>query len=347
MDDSGVTASDLTIRDIKRLIVFTVLLLIAIAIAFLAVRYAWRVFFLAFAALLLAIMLDSFTTWVQSKMHLSRKPAYFLVAGSIVLLGVLIGWFLVPQLLHQAAEIASLIPKSLEQIRQILEKQTWGSYLVRFVQRESLRFNAEPKLTTAASNTADAIAGAILVLVVGSYAALDPQTYIAGLLRILPEKRRERARRVGAQVLYTLRWWLLGQLVPMAFLGVLTMLGLWLLHVPLAFTLGLLTAVMIFIPYLGALVSEIPAVLVALQQGPRTMLYVLILYLGVHSLEAYLITPLIQKKATRLPPIVTVLAEFLMWIVAGPLGVIIATPLAAAILTLIRTLYLHESPEKR
>jgi len=164
------------------------------------------------------------------------------------------------------------------------------------VQRETERINAEPKLATAAASTGDAIAGAILVLVVGSYAALDPQTYIAGLLRILPEKRRERARRVGAQVLYTLRWWLLGQLEPMAFLGVLTMLGLWLLHVPLAFTLGLLTAVMIFIPYLGALASEIPAVLVALQQGPRTMLYVLILYLGVHSLEAYLITPLIQKQ---------------------------------------------------
>src|SRR5690348_530442 len=203
MDDSGVTAPHLTIRDIKRLIVFTVLLLIAIAIGFLAVWYAWRVFFLAFAALLLAIVLDSFTTWVQSKMHLPRKPAYFLVAGAIVMLAALIGWFLVPQLLRQAAEIASLIPKSLGQIRQMLEKQTWGHYVVQFVQRESGRINAEPKLATAAASTADAIAGAILVLVVGSYAALNPQTYIAGLLRILPEKRRERARRVGAQVLYT------------------------------------------------------------------------------------------------------------------------------------------------
>ncbi len=75
MDDSGVTAPHITIRDIKRLIVFTALLLIAVAIAFVAVWYAWRVFFLAFAALLLAIMLDIFTTRVQSKMHLSRKPA--------------------------------------------------------------------------------------------------------------------------------------------------------------------------------------------------------------------------------------------------------------------------------
>ena len=90
------------------------------------------------------------------------------------MLAVLIGWFLVPQLLHQAAEIASLIPKSLEQIRQMLEKQTWGHYLVQFVQRESGRINAEPKLATAATSTADAIAGAILVLVVGSYAALNP-----------------------------------------------------------------------------------------------------------------------------------------------------------------------------
>jgi predicted PurR-regulated permease PerM len=76
-----------------------------------------------------------------------------------------------------------------------------------------------------------------------------------------------------------------------------------------------------------------------------TMVYVLILYLVVHSLEAYVLTPLVQKKAVRLPPIVTILSEFLLWILTGTLGVAIAAPLAAALLAPFRILYLHENVE--
>jgi predicted PurR-regulated permease PerM len=120
------------------------------------------------------------------------------------------------------------------------------------------------------------------------------------------------------------------------------MIGLWILGVPLAFTLGLFTGVMIFIPYLGALLSEIPAVLVGLSVSPLTALWVLILYLGVHALEGYVLTPLVQRRAVRLLPIATILAQFLMWILTGLLGVAIATPLAAGGWVVVKRLYLHE-----
>ena len=139
----------------------------------------------------------------------------------------------------------------------------------------------------------------------------------------------------------TLRWWLLGQMVPMVVLGIATFIGLLLLNIPLAFTLALLTAFMLFIPYLGSILSLIPAALVALMQGPERMLYVVILYLGVHSLEGYLLTPLVQRKAVHLPPVVTILSQFLMWTIAGLLGVIVATPLAAAGLTILNFFYYY------
>ncbi|MEO6828966.1 MAG: AI-2E family transporter [Acidobacteriaceae bacterium] len=125
------------------------------------------------------------------------------------------------------------------------------------------------------------------------------------------------------------------------------MIGLWALGVPLAFTLGLFTGVMIFIPYLGALLSEIPAVLVALGISPMTAVYVLILYLGVHAIEGYVLTPLVQRRAVRLMPVLTILAQFFMWLVAGVLGVAIAAPLAAVGLVLVKRLYLHESVQHR
>jgi predicted PurR-regulated permease PerM len=128
----------------------------------------------------------------------------------------------------------------------------------------------------------------------------------------------------------------------MIFLGVVSMIGLWLLNVPLAFALGLFTGVMIFIPYIGALLSEIPAALVALVQGPGKMIEVIILYLVVHVLEGYIITPYAQRKAVRLPPAATILAQLFMLKMAGLLGVVVATPLAAAILALVEKLYLEK-----
>jgi predicted PurR-regulated permease PerM len=75
------------------------------------------------------------------------------------------------------------------------------------------------------------------------------------------------------------------------------------------------------------------------------MAYVIILYLVIHGLEGYILTPLVQRRAVRLPPVLTILAQLFMWIVAGFLGVALATPLAAVGLVLVRMLYLNEHIE--
>jgi predicted PurR-regulated permease PerM len=75
------------------------------------------------------------------------------------------------------------------------------------------------------------------------------------------------------------------------------------------------------------------------------MVWVLALFLAVHLLEGYIITPLAQKRAVRLPPALTITAQITMWSLAGLLGVALATPLAAAAIVIVKMLYLHEQPE--
>jgi len=123
------------------------------------------------------------------------------------------------------------------------------------------------------------------------------------------------------------------------------MVGLWALGVPLAFALGLLTGVMIFIPYVGSWIAFVPTVLVSLTQGTHTAIYVAVLYLAVHAVEGYVLTPLVQKRAVLLPPVLTILSQLFMWKVSGLLGVALATPIAAAALVLVKVLYLHEEVE--
>jgi predicted PurR-regulated permease PerM len=141
-----------------------------------------------------------------------------------------------------------------------------------------------------------------------------------------------------------MKWWLIGQLIPMAVLGAGTMLGLWLLGVPLAFALGLLTGSMLFLPYVGSVIAYLPTALVALTLGPGKLISVTVLYLAVHIAEGYVVTPLVQRRAVKLPPALTLSAQLLLWEFAGLLGVIAATPLAAVSLVLVQRLYLHEQP---
>lgn len=98
------------------------------------------------------------------------------------------------------------------------------------------------------------------------------------------------------------------------------------MHVPLAFTLGLFTGMMIFVPYVGAWAAAVPAALMGLLQKPRQDGAGSLLYLAVHLTEGYAVTPCVQRRDVRLPPVLTILAQALMSRVAGVLGVIVATP---------------------
>ena len=128
----------------------------------------------------------------------------------------------------------------------------------------------------------------------------------------------------------------------MALVGLLTGIGLKLAGIPLALTLGLFAALLTFIPYLGAIVSSVPAVLLALLDQPIKVLYVIGLYLLIHTVEAYFVSPMIQKHQVLLPPVVIIIAQILLGVYAGLLGLILATPLTAAAVVIIKMFYIED-----
>ena len=76
--------------------------------------------------------------------------------------------------------------------------------------------------------------------------------------------------------------------------------------------------------------SAVPAILVGISESPQMAAYVALLFLGVQSVEGYVLEPLIQHRAVYLPPALILFAQLLLGLLAGPIGVIVATPFAAA-----------------
>jgi predicted PurR-regulated permease PerM len=183
----------------------------------------------------------------------------------------------------------------------------------------------------------------VIVLFIGVYAAVEPSIYRRGFLVLIPPQHRDRTGKVISEVVDTLRWWLIGKFISMTIIGVLTTVGLWIMGIPLALALGIIAAIFTFIPNIGPLLSAIPAVLLGLIDSPQQALYIAALYVGIQTVESYMITPLIQRKTVSLPPALTLSAQVLLGVIFGGLGVALATPMTAAALVLSRMLYVDDT----
>ena len=118
---------------------------------------------------------------------------------------------------------------------------------------------------------------------VGLFLAADPLAYREGIVALVAPPGQERARWVLNQLGQTLRSWMVAQLLSMAVIGLLTMLGLWLLGVPLVVVLGVIAALLTFIPNLGPILAAAPAILLGFAMTPLQGAYVAALYVGGRS----------------------------------------------------------------
>jgi predicted PurR-regulated permease PerM len=148
----------------------------------------------------------------------------------------------------------------------------------------------------------------------------------------------------------TLRRWMLGRIASMTVVGCVTSLGLWLIGIPLALSLGMLAGALGFIPNIGPIVSSVPALLIAAAFGLPHVGYVIALYLGVNLIDGYVLTPWIQKRSVATPAALVLVAQLVFGALWGILGLMLAVPLLACLLVIVRKLYVEdvlESSERR
>ncbi len=320
------------------------------ALGLVALIYAlWEgrgVLFLLFAGVLIAILLSSIAGWIAGRTRLPRRWAF--VAALVLIAGAAAAALLwiAPSVGEQIDELSRRLPQAVQGIEARLEGRAWTRRLLDRLPASDLMpqgSEAVARATGALSTVTGAVGGLLIILVIGLYLGAQPDVYRRGLLSLIPGGQRERGGQVLSEIHGTLRSWLLAQLVSMTVVGLLTVLGLWWLGIPLALTLGLFAALMEFIPNFGPLLAAVPPVLLALLAGPRQVLWVVLLYLGIQTLESYVITPLVQQKMVSLPPVLVISAQLLAGALFGFAGLALATPLLAVTMVLVRMLYIEDT----
>jgi len=310
--------------------------------------FVMEVLLLVFAGLLFAVFLSALADALARVPGLSRGVALAVVVlGGLAATAGTVGW-LWPSVSEQADQLAKDLPAAFRELRGWIDQREWGRWLLGQTEPEQMPDggtivnHAAGVLMTSVS----AIGAAVIILFVGLYVAAQPQTYQAGLRRLIPVAGRQRSDEVLREVVEVLRGWLIGTLLSMALVGVLTTVGLWWLDVPLALTFGLLAAALTFIPNIGPVIALLPPTLLVLADDPARAGYVVALYLAIQTVESYAVTPLIQKRAVSMPPALTITSQVVLGVLAGGIGLAVATPLTAAVMTAVRMLYVEDLLER-
>jgi predicted PurR-regulated permease PerM len=333
---------------IKRLLV--VLLSIgALLIFFLFISYFMQVVLIVFSGVLLAILFHIPADWLHSRTKLSERLSFLL---SIILFAVLIAlviWLVLPRVLDQSAQIFQRINTIGSDINRYIQKNAWPQEIIN---QSSDITNLIPNIGNVGSileRVSGVFSGVLgmalstlIVIILGLYLGYEPQTYTKGLVVLFPSAMRERVRVILLKIGNSLKWWLIGRVVAMVILGGLVGIGLALLGMPVAFGLGVITGLLSFIPIIGSILAIIPAALIAFSLNPLMLLYVFILYAGVQAVETYFLTPLVQRRTVLMSPALALVIQLVMGIVAGPIGVALAYPIAVVGQVLVKLLYLED-----
>ncbi len=314
-----------------------------------------EILFLLFISTLFGIYLASFTDLLTRRLGVGRGLGLVLaMLGTLFVLG-LVALLIVPPVVAQFQDAVGALPllftawevelTRLATENQMLERllrpisEGGAGFFDRLYQQATEFFGGVVPYVFSGLGV---LIHVVSVLIMGIYLALKPSVYREGLIALTPPAYRELSRDILADLGHTLRAWLVAMGMAMVVLGSLTWVGLELLGVPYALAFGVFTGMAAIVPFFGTLVSTLlPALFVIAGGGFTKALLVISLGVVVHLFEANVVAPMIFEKQIELPPVLTILSVLVMAELLGFVGLLVAVPVLASVMVIVRRIYVH------
>jgi predicted PurR-regulated permease PerM len=234
-----------------------------------------------------------------------------------------------------------------QRAQDTLSRYGWAQQLMSDGEGQSPAADAASAIARQAASAMLAITGVlgsvVILLAIALFAAADPSLYRRGLLTLVPPQHRARVHETLSAIGHVLRWWFFAQLISMLVLGVTMAVGLWIIGIDLWLSLGVLTGVLTFIPFLGPILAGVPIIIVGFAEGLQTGLIVVAFFLVAQNLEGNVLGPMIQQRVADLPPVLGIAVQVLMSALFGAMGLIMAAPLTLVGMVVVRKLYVEDT----
>jgi predicted PurR-regulated permease PerM len=309
-----------------------------------------------FAAIVLAMALCTLVGVVRQRLGCGRPIALLLTLVGLLLLAVVVSAAVVPPFVQQFQELLRQLPAaaalSVKLLRQALDQSSrmiYGKEALQWLQQSWTAPLADPGLSSGvgrllglAGNLGSGLVQLLFVVAVAVMIAVQPIAYREVAVLLAPSFYRRRLRQVLVHCGEALSSWMGGVLISSCCVALLAGIGLSLLEVKLVVANALLAGLLNVIPNVGPTLSTIFPMSVALLASPWKALAVLGLYVLVQHLESYVITPSVMHHQVKLLPGLTLIAQFVFTVLFGPLGLLLALPLAVSLQVVIREVLIHD-----
>jgi predicted PurR-regulated permease PerM len=300
-------------------------------------------------AIMLASVIDPFADWFAKK-RIPRGLAVLIVYTVLLALTSVIVIVLIPIIVEQSGQLLQNISASsrdlidsfvqFQQRHQALDNLTSG--LQSF--QESLNASASSIFTTV-KGFFGGIAALAIVFVLAFYMVVEEDSMRKYFRTFAPAEYQPYLNQILKKMQQKIGAWLRGQIILGFFIGLTVYVGLKLLGVPYALLLALIAGLFEIVPYVGPIISLIPAAIIGFAQSPVLGVAVVILYLIIQQVENNVLVPKIMQKVTGLSPILSIAALLVGVQVGGFVGAILAIPLATMVAVVIEDMI--GSSEKR
>ncbi len=337
--------------------------LIALIAALLLLWSLREAMVLIFAAVVLAMALCTLIGAVRERLGCSRSLALFLSLLGVALLGTVVATVIIPPFIEQFGELIQKLPRAASELFKLLQQNLevisrmlygrsdggtgWFQSLAEGWPESSAALTTSLssgalRLLGLAGNLGTGMLQTLFVVAVALMVAAQPEAYREVVLLLVPSFYRRRFRRVLLQCGEALSAWMVGVLISSLCVGFLAAVGLSLLGVKLVAANAVLAGLLNVIPNVGPTLSTVFPMSVALLEAPWKALAVLALYILVQNLESYVITPSVMHHQLKLLPGLTLTAQLLFTLLFGPLGLLLALPLAVCLQVLLREVVVHD-----
>ena len=326
--------TELPAADRRRSILATGFTLLATCVALFLVWQTVSSLLIVFAGVLFAAFLDAAARALAPVLPLNRTLRLTLV---LLLLTALTAFGLVwgaGKLPEQTRLLLKVMDTQLDVLQGHLVAYgvdllgpEWGRDFTQWLFSDQGRFLSHARFVLGGASTV--LTGALVIVFLGILFAFDPTSHRESLVMLAKQSYRARMRAVMDEMGKVLRFWFVGQLIRIVLMTLCVWIALYLIGLPGPFVLGLQAGLSNFIPYLGPIVAAIPIALVAMPLGGSTLVWAVVIYTIIQSLEGYVIGPLIQRQAVDTPPAWTLVAIVLLGALFGVLGIALAMPLVA------------------
>lgn len=316
---------------------------VAVAAVLLVIWRAADMLLLAFGSVLGAVVFRSAARLFQ-KVGVSNWKAS-LALGTLLSLGVLgvAGWLLTVQFGNEIGGMLADLPKTIATIERSLGSTPVGRTVVNAVEAALGGSAIADRLGNLATGAGQILVNFLIVMVGAMFIAGNPRPYERAFVMLTPPPGRPVVSHAIVEMTAALRLWLKSKLISMTLMGLLIGGTLWAAGLDQWAALGLLGGLSEFIPYVGPAVAMLPAIGLAAAQSSDVLLYTLIAYVVVRIVEAWLITPVVNRQVVDIPPALTLFTILGAGAVFGIYGVFFAGALLVVAFVGVREIYLRDT----